>query len=140
MRPRRSYLLWKMLGVALALHLIIILCTSRSLFFSDGESTQQIFEKGESAMAAGKYLEAMDYYQKVLDKQPKIPPIFEHAAEQHRLAERKAKEEAAKPPATREIKPEASPATNTAKAIGPVKVKATTKPDEFEVPPELRGK
>ena len=88
MKPRRSNLLWQMLGLAVAVHLVIILSTSKGLFYPDSESAQQIFEKGESAMAAGKYLEAMDYYQKVLDKQPKLPPVFERAAEQHRAADR----------------------------------------------------
>ncbi len=129
-----------MLAIAFAVHLIIILCTSKSLFFTDSESPQQLFEKGESAMAAHHYLEAQDYYQKVLDLQPKLPPVFERAAEQHRLADKLAKDEAAKPPATREVKPEtASPTTSRTTVLDPVKVTPSTKP-EFEVPPELRGK
>jgi hypothetical protein len=138
MKPRRSNLLWKMLAVAFAVHLIIILCTSKSLFFSDGESPEQLFQKGESAMAAHKYLEAQDYYQKVLDLQPKVPPIFTRAAEQHRAADKLAKEEAAKPPATREVKPDSAPATATTQ-LAPIKIAPASKP-AFEVPPELRGK
>lgn len=137
MKPRRSNLLWKMLAIAFAVHLIIILCTSKSLFFTDSESPQQLFEKGESAMAAHHYLEAQEYYQKVLDLQPKVPPIFERAAEQHRLADKLAKDEAAKPPATREVKPDTDPTPTT--QLAPIKVVPTSKP-AFEVPPELRGK
>jgi len=140
MQPRRSNLLWKMLAVAVAIHLVVILSTSKSLFFSDTESAQQIFQKGESAMAAGKYLEAIDYYQKVLDMQPKLPPVFERAAEQHRLADRKAKEQVAKPPATREVKETtAGPTTAATQVAIPVKVAPASKP-VFDVPPELRGK
>src|SRR5258706_13697525 len=141
MKPRPSNLLWKMLGIAVAVHLVVILCTSKSLFFSDTESAQQIFEKGESAMAAGKYLEAIDYYQKVLDMQPKLPPVFERAAEQHRAADRKAKEQAAKAPATREIKPDSTGTGQAAPAsqpLAPVKVIPATKPDFSDIPPELR--
>ncbi|MEZ0264530.1 MAG: hypothetical protein ACAI43_07380 [Phycisphaerae bacterium] len=139
-------LLWKMLGIALAAHLLIVLLTSKSLFGTDPDSPEQIYEKGERAMAAGQYLEAMEHYRRVLDMQPKVPPIFEKAAEQHRNADKQAKAKAAKvlTPATREAT-EAEKAGGTAAsrpatpAEGP-KVKVTPTAPEAELPPELRGK
>jgi hypothetical protein len=144
-RPaRKRHLLYKMIGVAVAIHLVLILSTSRGLFVTDPESPEQVFQKAESAMDAGHYLDAMDLYQQVLDKQPKLPPVFERAAERHRAADKLAKAQAAKLTAT---KPTADPSAHPSDAPArtetsqPVKVTAppAAKP-EFEVPPELRGK
>ncbi len=147
LKPRSNSILWKMLGVAVAFHLVLILVTSKSLFFSDKQSPEQIFEKGEQAMAGGKYLEAMEIYRQVLDLQPKVAPVFEKAAEQHRNADRLARQQAAKltAPATREstgtldpTRP-AAPATRDSGTGQAIKVIPATKP-AFEVPPEFRTK
>ncbi len=139
LHPRRIgnlSLLTKMILLAVIVHIVLILLTSRSLFFSDKETPEEIYKRGEDAIAAGKYMEAMDHFQKVLDLQPKLPPVFEKAAEQHRNAERLAKLAAARPATT--TAPLEIPVTT--RPI-PVKVTPATKqsPEEF-IPPELRSK
>lgn len=141
LQPRGGNLLWKMLGIAFLIHMVLVLLTSRNMLFSSKETPEQIFERGEAAMAAGKYLEAQDLYNRVLELQPKVAPVFEKAAEQHRAAERLARLAAAKLATTREAQsPASQPATQPVK-LDPIKVKPPdkTRPD-FEVPPELRGK
>ncbi|HSI34643.1 MAG TPA: hypothetical protein VK986_13730 [Tepidisphaeraceae bacterium] len=138
-------LLWKMLGVAVAAHLLIVLLTSKSLFGTDPDSPEQIYEKGERAMAAGQYLEAMEHYRRVLDMQPKVPPIFEKAAEQHRSADKQAKAKAAKvlTPATKEATEAEKAGAPASRPVGPTegsKVKVTPAAPEVDLPPELRGK
>jgi hypothetical protein len=97
-----------------------------------------IFKRGEDALAAGKHMEAMDHFQKVLDMQPKLPPVFEKAAEQHRNAERLAKLAAARPATA--TAPVETPATRVTAPI-PVKVTPATKSTtEDFIPPELRPK
>lgn len=141
-KPRTGTLLYKMIGVAVLIHLVIVLTTSRSLFFNDQDSPEQIFERGEQAMAGGKYLEALDHYQRVLEMQPKLPPVFERAAEQHRNADKLAKQQAAKLASTQPAKTEGTPSATTqatAATTKPAKVnpETATKPD-FVVPPEFR--
>lgn len=140
-KPRDRNLLYKMIGVAVVAHLVLILGTSRGLFVTDPESPEEVFKRAEDALAANHYLEAMDLYQQVLDKQPKLPPVFERAAEQHRAAEKLAKAQAAKLTATKPADPAApsSPTTARADAAAPVKPAPASKP-EFDVPPELRPK
>lgn len=141
LQPRGGNLLWKMLGIAFFIHIVLVLVTSRGMLFSNKETPEQIFERGEAAMAAGKYLEARELYSRVLELQPKVAPVFEKAAEQHRAAERLAKQAAARLSSTTAS---ASPATTPASQpvqLDPIKVKTspTNEPD-FEVPPELRGR
>ena len=139
-------LLWKMLGVALAAHLLIVLATSKSLFGTNPDSPERIYERGEKAMTAGQYLEAMEHYRRVLDMQPKVPPIFEKAAEQHRNADKQAKAKAAKvlTPATKEAteaeRAGGMAASRPVAAPAEVKVKVTPAAPDADLPPELRGK
>ena len=130
-----------MIGVAVLAHLVIILGTSKGLFVTDPESPEEVFKRAEDAMAANHYLKAIDLYQQVLDKQPKLPPVFKRTAEQHRAAEKFAKAQAAKLTATKPTETAGPTTAKSADPVGPVKVVPTpaTKP-EFDVPPELRPK
>jgi hypothetical protein len=139
-KPRNPKLLWKMLGVAIAIHLVLILATSTNLFSEDPNAPQKIFDRAESAMQSGKYLEAIDLYQQVLDQQPKLPPVFERAAEQHRAADRLAKQQAAKLTATKPTAEVASPTAVPTSNPTIIKTTLPTAKPEFEVPPEFRPK
>ncbi len=90
-------LLWKMAGVAVGIHILLMLFTSHSLFGSKGESVDELYDRGDRAMKAGHYTEATEIFQHVLDAQPKAPPVFAKAADQHRNAERMAKQQAGVP-------------------------------------------
>lgn len=140
LRTGPSSLLWKMLAIALLAHLLIMLVTSRSLYGTDAQSPEQIFEKGERAFAAGQYLEAMEHYRRVLDLQPKLPPIFEKAADQHRNAERLAKQKAATLATSQEstpASPTSAPTPTSRITVTPTKAAPTTDQD---LPPEFRPK
>jgi len=138
-------LLWKMLGIALLIHIILLIVLSPRLFSSGGNSPEQNYQRGETLLKDGKYVEAMEAFQQVMDVQPKPPPIYERAAEQHRTAERLARQAASRPvgehavaaatgaPANPATKPAAPPTTHPATKPKPVP------PDNF-VPPELRTK
>jgi hypothetical protein len=140
-KPRNPTLLWKMIGVAVVAHLVLILATSTSLFSDDPNAPDKIFDRAEAAMNGGKYLEAMDLYQQVLDKQPKLPPVFERAAEQHRAADRLAKQQAAKLTATKPTTDASpGPTTHQGETLAPVKTAQPATKPEFVVPPEFRRK
>ncbi|MFI5381067.1 MAG: hypothetical protein ACHRHE_17355 [Tepidisphaerales bacterium] len=143
-------LIWKMIGLALGLHLVLLLVLSPRLFTSDAESPERLFERGENELAQGHYPEAMALFQKVMDLQPKLPPVFEKAAEQHRTAERLARQYTARTATTRESGP--SPEENAV----PIRTAPKPPPDRPTVvapkppatqpagtpfiPPELRPK
>lgn len=145
---RRS-LLWQMIALAIVLHAALLLGLSPSLFRSDVESPERIFERAEAELAQGRYSEAMTLYQKVMDLQPKIPPVFIKAAEQHRTADQLAKRYAARA-TTRETgatgEETAASAASTSRPAAAPSVKTPspapgTRPvAEPFMPPELRGK
>src|SRR5688572_4483786 len=92
---RRLPLLWQMVLIALVGHVAFIGLTSSDRLFGGGggaETLEQIYGRGEAAMAQGDYLAAMEQFQRVLDAQPKPPPVFAKAADRHRLADRLAKQ------------------------------------------------
>ncbi len=144
-----SGLIWKMIGLALLLHLVLLLVLSPRLFRSDAESPERLFERGEAELAQGHYSEAMVLYQKVMDLQPRLPPVFEKAAEQHRIAERLARQYTARAAATREgpeptiqPRPTPTPATTVptkSPSVDP-RIRTTQPADRPFIPPELRGK
>lgn len=149
LRPigRRS-LLWQMIGLAVVLHAALLLGLSPNLFRSDAESPERIFERAEAELAQGHYSDAMALYQKVMDLQPKIPPVFMKAAEQHRTADQLAKRYAARATtrdsaASAEESSPLAPA-NSLPATRPASVQApapATRPAaEPFIPPELRGR
>jgi len=152
-RPRlqpygRGRLLVVMLAVAAAIHAAILVAFTPAIFRTDYESPERLYELGEAELARGRYTEAMALFQKVLDLQPKLPPIFEKAAEQHKLAERLQRQSLARAAATtRETSAEAgqtaSPggAEQTPRSAAPDKRTASpaTRPADMPfIPPELR--
>lgn len=125
-------LMWVALG-----HVIIILIMSPGLYAPNRNTPEALYERGEQALKDGKHAEAMELFRRVMDQQPKPPPIYGKAAEQHRLAEKLGKEatfrEKAKQEQAATIKPaEAGPATQPMTAT----VK-TTQPAKPFIPPEL---
>lgn len=139
-------LIWKMIGLALLLHIVLLLVLSPRLFTSDTESPERMFERGEAEFAHAHYPEAMALFQKVMDLQPKLPPVFEKAAEQHKLAERMARQYNARAATTREGATPANeagtPTTRTATKVTPVVPKAPVSQPVVTpyIPPELRPK
>ena len=133
-------LLWKMVGVAVGIHILLMLFTAPSLFGSKSENLDELYERGDRAMKAGHFTEASEIFQRVLDAQPKAAPIFAKAADQHKNAERMAKQQAGTPMTPAVVAPVAPAVKNTpSPTIGestPVVPKAATLPTD--VPPELR--
>lgn len=139
----RRGLLWQMIALALILHATLLLGLSPNLFRSDAESPERIFERAESELAQGHYSEAMALYQKVMDLQPKIPPVFIKAAEQHRTADQLAKRYAARATTREAATEEPTPTTKPKPAAAekaPAPAPATRPIVEPFIPPELRGK
>lgn len=142
-------LIWKMIGLALLLHIVMLLVMSPRLFSSDAESPEKLFERGEAELAQGRYPEAMALFQKVMDLQPKVPPVFEKAAEQHKMAERLSRQYNARAAATREAtgSPEETASSKPAPKVTPdkppvmtPKAPATQPAGSPFIPPELRPK
>ena len=142
-------LIWKMIGLALVLHIVMLLGLSPRLFSSDAESPEKLFERGEAELAQAHYPEAMALFQKVMDLQPKLPPVFEKAAEQHKMAERLSRQYNARAAATREAtgtpeetttgKPPSKVTPDKPPVIAP-KAPPTQPAGTPFIPPELRPK
>jgi hypothetical protein len=148
LRPlRRLPLIWQMIGLALLLHLVFLLGFSPNLFSTSADSPEGLYERGETELAQGHYDEAMALFQKVMDLQPKIPPVFEKAADQHKAAERLARQAGTQPAASANGEPP-QPTTlttgngpATAPAVTPKPPVSSTRPATAPyVPPELGGK
>jgi tetratricopeptide (TPR) repeat protein len=131
--------LWRLIGWVALGHLVVILLLSPQLYWSDTTSPQAVYQRGEQAMKEGKYAEAMELFRRVMDQQPKPPPIYAQAAEQHRLADRLARQSAGQSAAAAEQKPapdRPSPPTATQPASRPT----STQPARPFIPPELLRK
>lgn len=143
-------LLLAMLAAAAAIHVAVLVAFTPTLFRADHDSPERLYERGEAELARGRYAEAIAFFQKVLDLQPKLPPIFEKAAEQHKLAERLQRQQLARaaaatreaagpdeavPGAGREQPPAAVPPRDTRAPAA-----ATRPAGEPFIPPELRPK
>ncbi len=135
-------LLWKMLAVAVAAHILLLLFTTPSLFGSRADSVDQLYERGEAAMKAGHYTEATEIFQRVLDAQPKPAPIFIKAADQHKNAEKLAKQQAGAPmtPAPQSNAPPAGTASGSPAAAGAETASPRPATHPTFVPSELRPK
>lgn len=141
-RLQRLPRLWKLIGLVTVGHVLAILILSPQFYCSRSNTPESLFAAGERAMAEGKHAEAMQLFRRVMDQQPKPPPIYARAAEQHRLADRLARQaagqaaaesEAAKSKSPEDTKPvPASPATQPAAA------KEEPKSNDPFIPPELR--
>jgi hypothetical protein len=143
-KTRRPMTLWRMLMWVAAGHLVVILILSPGLYCASANSPDALFARGEQAMADGKYVEAMQVFRQVMDQQPKPPPIYARAAEQHRLADRLARQAAgaaqqqAEASRTTETKPSDTPSAKTTQPA--TKPASETVPDKSKpfIPPELR--
>ncbi len=142
--------LWKLLGWVALGHVVVILALSPGLYWSNSNSPEDLFARGEAAMKEGKYAEAMELFRKVMDQQPKPPPIYSKAAEFHRLADRLGRQNAGKESESAErakaTAADAAPATQPV-SLTPVVPKEmpntrapTTQTVEPYIPPELRGR
>lgn len=85
--------LWKLALYVAGAHLVAILILSPRFYCASENSPEALFARGEQAMTEGKHVEAMQYFRQVMDQQPKPPPVYARAAEQHRLADRLARQE-----------------------------------------------
>lgn len=136
--------LWKLVVYVTAGHVVAILVLSPQFYCRNESSPEALFSRGEQAMAEGKHVEAMQYFRQVMDQQPKPPAIYTRAAEQHRLADRMARQEAGKKAQEAERQstqpPEATPqdSPSTKPATRPTTSSSTPKPDAPFIPPELR--
>lgn len=136
----RLGLIWQMIALAFVIHVVLLLVLSPNLFSSDAASPERLFQQGEAELARGNYTEAQRLYQQVMELQPKVPPIFEKAAEQHRTAERLARRGPVSEGTPKETTP-ASLATNPVKVVEKTvanPMPPATKPASNFVPPELR--
>ena len=138
-------LIWKMIGLAGVLHVVLLVVLSPKLFTSDAESPDRLFERGEAELAQAHYPEALALFQKVMDLQPKLPPVFEKAAEQHKMAERLARQYTARAATTREgAAPPVENSTTTTRGtpkvrpVTPNKAPPTQPAGTPFIPPELR--
>lgn len=146
-RGRRS-LLWQMIGLAVIVHIIVLVALSPKLLWSNADSPEKLFEQGQAELDKGNYDEATALFEKVMKMQPKVPPVFQKAAEQHQIAERLAKQAAANPTTGESAGGPADAANTPPTANGtpnnPVKTPATAKTPATKstpfVPPELRRK
>jgi hypothetical protein len=160
-RPRRSSTrrLWKILGWVTLGHVVVILVMSPQFYCSSGNSPEELLSRGEQAMKDGKYAEAQEYFRKVLDRQPKPPPIYTKAADLHRLADRLGRESAGKASAAavatsragdnrtgnggaapKVTSPTTRPPESATPTTRPEREPPTTQAQEPFIPPELRGK
>ena len=131
--------LWKLVAWAALGHVVVILALSPSLYWSSDDSPEAIFERGEQAMQEGKYVEAMELYRRVMDQQPKPPPIYAKAAENHRMADRLARQSAGKAmeqSERRQIEAGKSAEPTSRPSSRPAEPPRPTGP---YIPPELRG-
>jgi hypothetical protein len=77
-----------------------------------------------------------------MDQQPKPPPIYTKAAEQHRMAERMGKEAAGREKAEKEASAttrptEAAVTSSATRPVAPPPASTTTQPAKPFIPPEL---
>jgi hypothetical protein len=128
-RTMMSPLMWKMLLAAIGIHLLIGVLSTRGILFGHGETLEEMYNRGEQLMKDGRYAEAMEVFQKIMDAQPKPPPVFTKAAEEHRLAEKMSREPLATQPVEASTTQPATPVTTTP----PVKSDSSN-----TIPPELR--
>ncbi len=91
-RAHRHRRLLRLLGWAALAHVVAILLLSPGLYLSDENSPEALYRRGEQAMRDENYAQAMDFFAGVMNRQPKPPPIYTRAAEQHRLADRLARQ------------------------------------------------
>lgn len=135
-------LLWKMVLLALIVHMVFLVGLSPRYFGGADNTPEKIYEEGQQAMERGDYLQAMEHYRRVLDMQPKPPPVFEKAAQQHAQADRLLKQRASQPLTTAPASPTPAGTTTTPPPVTPPTPAPATKktPDEPFVPPELRPK
>ena len=132
----------KILGWVALGHLVLILILSPQLYWRSNDTPEALFTRGEEAMQAGKYAEAQELFRKVMDQQPKPPPIYVKAADNHRLADRLARQAADKAAAVERAA--ASATTKPAEAVAsaattqPMTPPPTTQRAKPFVPPELR--
>lgn len=137
--------LWKLVLYVAVAHVVAILVLSPQFYCRNENSPEALFARGEQAMAEGKHVEAMQYFRQVMDQQPKPPAIYARAAEQHRLADRMARQDAGRKAQEAERQsteaPEAPTPQNpaaTQPATRPTTSSSTPKPDAPFIPPELR--
>jgi hypothetical protein len=141
--------LWKLAMYVASAHVLAILILSPQFYCASENSPESLFARGEQAMTEGKHVEAMQYFRQVMDQQPKPPPVYARAAEQHRLADRMARQESGRKAQEAERSatqtPDASGATSTPgnvtttqPATRPAAPTSTPKPDGPFIPPELR--
>lgn len=143
-RTRTRPGLWRIIAYVAGAHALAILVLSPQFYCSSENSPEALFARGEQAMAEGKHVEAMQYFRDVMDQQPKPPPIYARAAEQHRLADRMARQEAGKKAQEAEkhesTKGEDSPSTQppASATTQPTTQPRAIKPDAPFIPPELQ--
>jgi thioredoxin-like negative regulator of GroEL len=140
--------LWKLVLYVAAAHVVAVLVLSPQFYCSSANSPEALFARGEQAMSEGKHVEAMQYFRQVMDQQPKPPPIYARAAEQHRIADRLARQDAGKRAQEAEQKAAASPSTDAqvpasegtsnTPSTQPATRPRATEPDAPFIPPELR--
>lgn len=141
---RQSMTLWRMLLWVAVGHLVVILILSPGLYCASENSPEALFARGEQAMTDGKYVEAMQMFRQVMDQQPKPPPIYARAAEQHRLADRFARQAAgaaqqkAEAASTTDPKPATPAPQATQSTTQPAAEKSPEQPVKPFIPPELR--
>jgi hypothetical protein len=131
---------WVTLG-----HIVAILLLSPGLYFPDRDTPEALYERGEQAMREGKYAEAQELFRRVMDQQPKPPPIYTKAADLHRLADRQAREAAGKREdaaattqrAATTVEVPMPPSVGPA-ATQPVRPAPSTQADKPFIPPELQ--
>ncbi len=139
--PARMSRMWKLVGIVALVHVVVILALSPRLYWADETSPDALYAKGEKAMNEGRHLEAMEYFRKVMDQQPKPPPVYLKAAEQHRLADRLVREAEGKS-AQKTVAPNPGPATAPVQAAPPA-TRPTADPEPARgkpfIPPELNS-
>jgi hypothetical protein len=145
--PRPRARLWPIAILVALGHAALVVALSPSLYMKTGETLEDVLQRGEEAMRQQRYAEAMQCFRRVMDAQPKPPPIFVKAAEQHRLADRLARQSGprAEVPAIPanggpDQPPSGLPATKPAPPAATLPAPTThTKPPSY-IPPELRPK
>lgn len=134
--------LWKLIGLVAIGHVFAILILSPQFYCSSKSTPESLFAEGERAMAEGKHAEAMQLFRQVMDQQPKPPPIYARAAEQHRLADRLVRQSAGRAAAATEAAQSRSTADDKpvrpSPATQPVAPAGQPKSNDPFIPPELR--
>jgi hypothetical protein len=139
--------LWRMVAWVALGHAVLIVALSPSLFGGRGETLDELYARGEQLVREEKYAEAMGVFKRILDRQPKPAPVFDKAADQHRLADRLQRQKSSTrpaPPAAVDAPRPSSPAPDQSEpTFRPTSAPAThAKPAAEDVnpfiPPELR--